>query len=326
MAAMRSRSSGTTARRKSAARPRSWRNTGTLAEQPGKPARKEGDAAAALKGAAKLITATYEFPYLAHAPMEPLDAVVKLDADSCEIWCGDQFQTVDQANAARDRGAQAGAGEDPHAARRRQLRPARQHGLRLYRRGGLDRQGARRQRHAGQAAVDARRRHSRRALSPDLPPSSWRRRWTTNGQLVGWQHRIVGQSIIAGTPFAAVMVKNGIDGTSVEGAANLPYAIPNMSVELTHDRDRRAGIMVARRRQFAHRLRDRSLHRRDRACGRQGSVRLPPGDCSNIIRATKRCWSLPPRRPAGATRCRKARAAASPSPRRSAPTSRRSPK
>ena len=87
-----------------------------LAEQPGKPARKDGDAAVALKGAAKVITATYEFPYLAHAPMEPLDAVVKLTANSCEIWAGDQFQTVDQANAAAHGGAQAGAGQDPHAA------------------------------------------------------------------------------------------------------------------------------------------------------------------------------------------------------------------
>src|ERR1700722_13495407 len=58
-----------------------------LAEQPGMPARR-GDGAAAFKGAAKVVTATYEFPYLAHAPMEPLDAVVKLDAESWKIWCG----------------------------------------------------------------------------------------------------------------------------------------------------------------------------------------------------------------------------------------------
>lgn len=36
--------------------------------------------------------------------MEPLDAVVRLTADSCEIWAGDQFQTVDQGNAARTAG------------------------------------------------------------------------------------------------------------------------------------------------------------------------------------------------------------------------------
>ena len=56
---------------------------------------------------------------------------------------------------------------------------------------------------------------------------------TADGKLVGWRHRIVGQSILAGTPFEAFMVKNGVDATSVEGAANLPYAVPNVSVELT---------------------------------------------------------------------------------------------
>jgi isoquinoline 1-oxidoreductase beta subunit len=53
-----------------------------------------------------------------------------------------------------------------------------------------------------------------------------------SGKLVGWQHRIVGQSILAGTAFESMMVKDGIDATSVEGAATLPYDIPNMQVEL----------------------------------------------------------------------------------------------
>src|SRR3546814_13050626 len=52
------------------------------------------------------------------------------------------------------------------------------------------------------------------------------------GNIIAWQHRIVGQSIIGGTPFEPVMVKNGIDGTSVEGAANLPSSIPTLIVEL----------------------------------------------------------------------------------------------
>ena len=51
------------------------------------------------------------------------------------------------------------------------------------------------------------------------------------GNIVGWEHRIVGQSILQGTPFEA-MVKNGVDATSVEGASTLPYAIPNITVEL----------------------------------------------------------------------------------------------
>jgi isoquinoline 1-oxidoreductase beta subunit len=53
-----------------------------------------------------------------------------------------------------------------------------------------------------------------------------------NGMPAAWQHRIVSQSIMAGTIMEPMMVKNGIDGTSVEGASNLPYAIPNFQVEL----------------------------------------------------------------------------------------------
>ena len=52
------------------------------------------------------------------------------------------------------------------------------------------------------------------------------------GGLVAWKHRIVGQSIAAGTPMEGMMVQDGVDGTSVEGASNLPYQIPNLQVEL----------------------------------------------------------------------------------------------
>lgn len=72
-----------------------------LAKKPGLPARKEGNVDEAFAKAAKVIEATYDFPYLAHAPMEPLDVVVKYDANGAEIWAGDQFQTPDQMNAAR---------------------------------------------------------------------------------------------------------------------------------------------------------------------------------------------------------------------------------
>ncbi len=61
---------------------------------------KHGDSAAGLKGAAKVIKADFELPYLAHAPMEPLTAVCQISADKCEIWAGSQFQTIDQMNAA----------------------------------------------------------------------------------------------------------------------------------------------------------------------------------------------------------------------------------
>jgi isoquinoline 1-oxidoreductase beta subunit len=204
----------------------------TLAEQPGKPARKEGDAAAALKGAAKLITATYEFPYLAHAPMEPLDAVVKLDADSCEIWCGDQFQTVDQGNAA------ATAGLKPEQVKIHTLLAGGSFGRRANMGSDYIVEAVSVAKALGANGIPVKLQWTR---EDDIRGGLYRPLYLhrleaaldNNGQLVGWQHRIVGQSIIAGTAFAAVMVKDGIDGTSVEGAANLPYAVPNMSVELS---------------------------------------------------------------------------------------------
>jgi isoquinoline 1-oxidoreductase beta subunit len=53
-----------------------------------------------------------------------------------------------------------------------------------------------------------------------------------DGSIRAWRHRLVGQSIVTGSAFEPAMVKNGIDAVSVEGAANLPYAIPNLQVEL----------------------------------------------------------------------------------------------
>jgi isoquinoline 1-oxidoreductase beta subunit len=55
----------------------------------------------------------------------------------------------------------------------------------------------------------------------------------SNGKLVAWNNHIVGQSILTGTPFEKVLVKNGVDLTSVEGAANIPYDVPNLKVELS---------------------------------------------------------------------------------------------
>jgi isoquinoline 1-oxidoreductase beta subunit len=72
----------------------------TQSASPGTVAKKIGDPASALSSAAKKITAEYDVPYLAHASMEPLNCVVDLRSDSCEIWTGTQFETVDRKRAA----------------------------------------------------------------------------------------------------------------------------------------------------------------------------------------------------------------------------------
>src|SRR5262249_43524911 len=60
----------------------------------------EGNADAALAHAVKRVEGEFEFPYLAHATMEPLTAVCALGPDKCEVWAGCQMQTADQAAAA----------------------------------------------------------------------------------------------------------------------------------------------------------------------------------------------------------------------------------
>ncbi|CAE6721969.1 Isoquinoline 1-oxidoreductase subunit beta [Paraburkholderia nemoris] len=203
-----------------------------LAEQPGMSARKDGDATKALAGAVKKISASYAFPYLAHAPMEPLDAVVKLTADSCEIWAGDQFQTVDQANAAH------AAGLDPQQVKIHTLYAGGSFGRRANTQSDYIVEAVSIAKALGANGTPVKLQWTR---EDDIHGGLYRPMYfhkldaglSADGKLVGWRHRIVGQSILAGTPFASVMVKNGIDGTSVEGAANLAYAIPNVSVELT---------------------------------------------------------------------------------------------
>ena len=204
-----------------------------LAEQPGLSARKDGDARAALDRAAHKVSAAFEFPYLAHAPMEPLDAVVKLTADQCEIWAGDQFQTVDQANAARTAG----------------LDPSRVSIHTLYAGGSF----GRRANFASDYIVEAV--SIAKAYGADGTPIKLQ--WTreddirggryrpmyyhkleagldAQGALTGWRHIIVGQSIMAGSPLPAP--KDGIDATSVEGAATMAYAVPNIDVQLSTTR------------------------------------------------------------------------------------------
>jgi len=243
-----------------------------VADRPAASARKQGNVAQAFKDSARQVTAAFEFPYLAHAPMEPCDAVVKLDAKRCEIWAGDQFQTADQANAA------AAAGIDPGQVSIHTL----------YAGGSFGRRANFGSDYIVEAVSIA------KACGADGTPIKlqWTREDDIHGglyrpmyfhkmeaalsadnKLTAWRHLIVGQSIMAGTPMGGA--PGSIDPTSVEGAATIAYAIPNIAVDLDHH-DRRAGTLVARGGQLAHHVRRRNLHRRGGARGRGRSAGIPP--------------------------------------------------
>jgi isoquinoline 1-oxidoreductase subunit beta len=72
-----------------------------LLERPGHVARRDGNADAAIAGAARTFVAEYQFPYLAHASMAPLNCLVELAADRCQVWSGSQMQTLDQGISAK---------------------------------------------------------------------------------------------------------------------------------------------------------------------------------------------------------------------------------
>lgn len=189
----------------------------------------KGDAEAALAQAAKRLEAEYELPYLAHAMMEPLNCTAEIRDGACEIWTGTQFQTGDQAAAAKIAG----------------LKPEQVTVHTTFLGGGFGRRATPTSDFVSEAV------HLAKATAKpvkvvwtredDVRGGYYRPAWVSRlragldgaGKPVAWTHTLVGQSIIAGTPFAA-MIQNGVDGTSVEGAANSPYlqAIPDHRVEL----------------------------------------------------------------------------------------------
>jgi isoquinoline 1-oxidoreductase beta subunit len=199
-----------------------------LAKQPGAVARKVGNTKRGLKRAHKIVSAEYEVPYLAHATMEPLNVVVDLKPDHCTIWTGTQMQTVDAAMAAKTAG----------------LKPEQVEIHTTFLGGGFGRRANPRSDFVIEAVQAAMAVGKPVKVvwtrEDDTRGGNYRPMWADhivagiakNGKPEVWKHTIVGQSIVANTMFEAFLVHNGIDATSVEGAADLPYRIPNLQVDL----------------------------------------------------------------------------------------------
>ncbi len=177
------------------------------------------------------ISAEYEFPFLAHTPMEPLNTTVQFDGDRAEVWAGSQFQTVDQMAIAAVLG----------------LKPEQVTFHTEVAGGGFGRR----------ATPDSHVQREAAAIAKRLRGTPVKLIWTreddvqggyyrpmhvhrieigvgADGMPTAWRHVIVGQSILAGTPFEPMMVKNGVDATAVEGTADTKYAISNFHVSAHH--------------------------------------------------------------------------------------------
>ena len=188
----------------------------------------------ALQGAVKRISADYEFPYLAHAPMEPLNATFQLERGKATVWAGSQFQTVDQQAIAQTLG----------------LKPEQVTLNTMPAGGGFGRRAVPTSDYLREGAAIAKAWAARGGQGPlkvmwsredDIKGGYYRPAHVhrvevgldAKGKVVAWDHAIVGQSILKGTPFEAFLVKDGIDGTMTEGVVENDYALP-MRVRISH--------------------------------------------------------------------------------------------
>ncbi len=219
------------------------------AKQPAKMVRNVGNVASAEKEATRTVEAVYELPYLAHATMEPQNAVAIVTASRCEVWAPTQSPALVREVVRRITGL------DYEAIIVHQTLLG----------GGFGRRGA----HdfveeAVQIALRVKKpvkvvwsREDDMQHSPYRPMSLSFLRGTVDahGSILSWNHRIVCQSIVAnmghewvgsvlpgGVPLAMKLLGGQIgrgliggsgivDPTSVEGAANLAYEIPNLRFE-----------------------------------------------------------------------------------------------
>ncbi|MFJ2690868.1 molybdopterin cofactor-binding domain-containing protein [Pseudomonas sp. NPDC087336] len=201
-----------------------------LAATPGLPASQAGDTQAALAKAVKTIDVEYSVPYLAHAPMEPLNCTVSITQDKCEIWTGTQFQTLDQMIAGKITG----------------LKPEQVVIHTEFLGGGFGRRANPTSDFVAEAVQVAKAAggpvKTVWAREDDIRGGYYRSAFLhqarvglgADGLPLAWKHVLVGQSIMAGTSLEAAMVKNGIDKTSVEGVADSPYlqGLANHQVDL----------------------------------------------------------------------------------------------
>lgn len=181
-----------------------------------------------LASAPKKISAEFHFPYLAHAPMEPLNCTVSISADAtkAELWVGTQMPGIETMAAAQVLG----------------LPPQNLHLHVQMAGGGFGRRAVPSCDYVVESCQVAKAAYAAGVRAPirtiwsredDIKGGYYRPMhvhtaeigYDEQGQVLAWDHVVVGQSIVAGTPFEGFLMKDGIDGTAVEGMRD-PYPIP----------------------------------------------------------------------------------------------------
>jgi isoquinoline 1-oxidoreductase beta subunit len=186
-------------------------------QKPGAVARKSGDSAAALQSASKRVEAVYETPFLAHAPMEPLNCVAHVRSDACEVWASTQGQSAARDEAVRITG----------------LAPEKVKIYTEFMGGGFGRRA--RADYIGEAVEVSKAigapvqvTWSREDdLQQDFYRPAAHGRFTAGLDANGWPTSLSARLICS--PFGGL--SNGVAHTGVEGVVDLMYGIPNVLVD-----------------------------------------------------------------------------------------------
>lgn len=194
-------------------------------------ARTDGNVTDALAAAETVVEATYEFPYLAHAAMEPLNAIARMNSDNTlEVWGGHQIPDLYQYISSTI------AGVKPEQVILHVMKTGGGFGRRAVADGDVVAEAVSVAKAIGfRAPVKVQWTREDDMRGGRYRPAylhQFKAGLDADGKLIAWDNHIVGQSIVSGTPFEG-LIQNGVDGTSVEGASNIPYGIPNIRVGLT---------------------------------------------------------------------------------------------
>jgi isoquinoline 1-oxidoreductase beta subunit len=192
-------------------------------------AEKRGQVEVAMGKAHKKMTFSYEFPFLAHAPMEPMNCTINFDGKKAEIWSGHQMPSLDQIAAAKVL----------------EIEPENVTVHTTYAGGSFGRRGNKVSDYVVEACqlakvvkkpikvVWTRENDMRGGYYRPMNFHQVEIGLDEKNHLVAWDHHIVGQGIMSGSPFEKMMVKNGIDPTVVEGVAETAYDLKNFRCQQT---------------------------------------------------------------------------------------------
>jgi isoquinoline 1-oxidoreductase beta subunit len=204
-----------------------------MTTKPGVKVREDGDVDAALEASARVIEAEYDFPFLAHGAMEPLDIAMMFDGETAEFWFASQIPTIDHNVAATVLGI-----------------PFEKVKINTLWAGGSFGRRAQADAHpvveittlakamqaAGMAPAPVKivwTREDDMAGGYYRPMSAHRLRvgLDEQGNVTAFKYNIAAKSIVKGTPFEAMLMKDGVDHNMTEGAHDTTYAFPLMNMD-----------------------------------------------------------------------------------------------